>query len=214
MSVCIINAKAFCAEDITNIENYEKALNSEEKYVCHHRLETHTSDGERRKVDISREELIALCMYYHRPAEELIFMVTGEHTKLHSEHRKGKNSSFYGKHHSEETKRKIAEASKGNTWNKGKPKSEEHKQKIAEANKGKRHSDDSYKRQSEKMKGRHLSEETKKKLSEANKGENNAFYGKHHSEETKKKLYEANKGSNSALYGKHWKLVDGKRVYY
>ena len=191
MAVCIINAKAFCAEDITNIENYEKALNSEEKYVCHHRLETHTSDGERRKVDISKEELIALCMYYHRPAKELIFMITGEHTKLHNEHRKGENSGFYGKHHSEE-----------------------HKQKIAEANKGKRHLDDSYKRQAEKMKGRHLSDETKRKMAESRKGENSGFYGKHHSEETKKKLSEVNKGSNSALYGKHWKLVDGKRVYY
>lgn len=155
MSVCTINAKAFCAEDITNIENYEKALNSEEKYVCHHRLETHTSDGERRKVDISKEELIALCMYYHRPAKELIFMITGEHTKLHSEHRKGKNTGFYGKRHSEETKQRISEAMKGNDWNKGIHFSEEHKRKISEANKGKRHSEESYKRASLKMKGKH-----------------------------------------------------------
>ena len=155
MAVNVINCNAFCVEDITNIENYKKAVNSEEMYVCHHKLETHTSDGKRRKVDISKGELIALGMYYHRPAQELVFMLKGEHTKLHNEHKKGENSTFYGKCHSEETKRKIAEALKGNTWNKGKSKSEEHKIKIAEANKGKRHSDDSYKRQSEKMKGRH-----------------------------------------------------------
>lgn len=155
MSVNVLNSNAFCVEDITNIENYEKALNSEEMYVCHHRLETHTSDGERRKVNISKEELIALCMYYHRPAKELIFMTKCEHTRLHNEYKKGENSGFYGKRHSVETKQKIAESMKGNTWNKGKSKSEEHKQKIAESNKGKRHSDESYKRASEKMKGRH-----------------------------------------------------------
>lgn len=153
MGVCVINANAFCVGSIQDIENYEKAVNdTTQTYVCHHRLETHTSDGERRKVDLSKEELLALDMYYHRPAEELIFLTNKEHMSLHNkgkkmsddfckkvrESMKGKNSGeshpFYGKHHTEEAKRKIAEANKG--------------------------------RQSP-MKGRHHTEETKKKIREA-----------------------------------------------
>lgn len=66
------------------IENYELAkADSFEGWHCHHRLETHTADGKRRKVDLSREELIAMNMYYNRPANELIFMKAGEHMSLH-----------------------------------------------------------------------------------------------------------------------------------
>lgn len=39
--------------------------------------------GERRFVDITAKELIALKMYYNRPAEELILMKTTEHRRLH-----------------------------------------------------------------------------------------------------------------------------------
>lgn len=66
------------------IENYELAKADDFKgWHCHHRLETHTADGNRRKVDLSREELIAMNMYYNRPANELIFMKAGEHISLH-----------------------------------------------------------------------------------------------------------------------------------
>lgn len=66
------------------IENYELAKADDFKgWHCHHRLETHTADGQRRKVDLSREELIAMNMYYNRPANELIFMKAGEHISLH-----------------------------------------------------------------------------------------------------------------------------------
>lgn len=79
---------AFCIKNISEIENYEEAITSKETYECHHRLETHTSDGERRKVDISKEELIALGMYYHRPANELIFLKKTDHTRLHHKNKK------------------------------------------------------------------------------------------------------------------------------
>ena len=79
----IENVKTYC-KDYTQIENYDIAVNSSERYECHHRLETHNSDGERRLVLISRKELIALDMYWDRPPEELIFLTCSEHRNLHN----------------------------------------------------------------------------------------------------------------------------------
>lgn len=113
-------------KDIENIENYEQAKADNFKgWVPHHRLETHNSDGERRLIDIEKEELIALGMYWHRPSNELIFLTTKEHALLHSpnkgvkfseEHKKKIGESSKGRHHSEETKRKISESNKGKHW--------------------------------------------------------------------------------------------------
>jgi hypothetical protein len=127
----------FC-DNIENVENYEQAKADNFKgWHCHHRLETHNSDGERRLVDLSAEELIALGMYLHRPSEELIFLAESEH---HSLHNKGKkmskeakikmSESKKGKHLYEETRKKIGEASKGRRH------SEEAKNKLSKSHKG------------------------------------------------------------------------------
>ena len=103
------NFKLYC-KDYENIENYEKAAADNFKcWHCHHRLETHNSDGERRPIDITKKELKALGMYYNRPSSELIFLTSKEHKSLHQ---KGKRYML-GKHRSEETKKKISEALKG-----------------------------------------------------------------------------------------------------
>lgn len=177
----------FC-DDIENVENYEKA--KADNFVgwdCHHRLETHTSDGERRLVDITKKELIALDMYYHRPASELIFMIRKSHLILHNK----------GKHPSEETLRKLSESHKGQVaWNKGlkgqpgpnkgRHWSEETKRKISETLKG-----------NQNAKGHHqISEEARKKLSEARKGKPGPNKGRHWSEETKRKISETLKKRN------------------
>lgn len=152
------------------IENYDKAMaDTTQTWVCHHRLETHSSDGERRLVDIEVKELIALGMYYDRPPEELIFMTALEHKRLHNiekpkseEHKRKISEAEKGRHLSEEWKRKISEA------NKGKHLSEEHKRKLSEAHKGKpAWNKGTYESG---MKGKHHSEETKRKMSEARKG--------------------------------------------
>jgi hypothetical protein len=157
------NFERYCKE-YENIENYEKAVADNFKgWLCHHRLETHTSDGERRLVDIISDELIALGMYYNRPAGELIFLTVKEHSSLHNK----------GKHHTEEAKKKMSEAKKGH-----RP-SDETRKKISDNHKG--------------MLGKHHSEETKKKQSEAMKGEKNPNYGKQFSEETRNKISEKSK---------------------
>jgi group I intron endonuclease len=65
----------------------------------------------------------------------------------------GKNHPLYGKHHSQESKRKMSEA------HSGKHHSEEHKKKISDALSGENHP----------IYGKERSEETKQKLSEAGK---------------------------------------------
>ena len=143
-----------------DIENYGKAKKDDFKgWDCHHRLETHNSDGERRLVDITMDELQALDMYWNRPASELIFLPSSEHNSLHKK----------GKHHSEETKKKMSEAQKGekNPMH-GKHHFEETKKKMSEVKKNM--SEETKKKMSEAKKGKKLSEETKKKMSEAHKG--------------------------------------------
>lgn len=141
-------SKRFCCEDISKIENYELAKKDDFRGWCiHHRLETHNSDGERRSIDISRKELIALNMYFNRPADELIFLTKAVHVRLHH---KGKPGPNRGKHPSEETRRKMSEKKKG------KHRSEETRRKISEAGKGRQGWN----------KGLHRSEETKRKISE------------------------------------------------
>ena len=151
-----------CYEDI---ENYEKAKKDNFKgWECHHRLETHSSDGIRRDVDIPKKELIALGMYYNRPATELIFLTSREHNA----YRKGKPKS-------DETRRKMAESKKGNKNALGCKRSEETRRKM-KGNKnalGYHHSEETKKKISEAHKDKPRSEETKKKMREAAKGNKN-----------------------------------------
>ena len=107
--------KKLCCEDISNIENYDKAVaDTTQTWHCHHRLETHFSDGTPRPANarLSKEELIALDMYYNRPAEELIYLTPAEHNIIH---RLGFKATLNHKH-SEETKHKISEAHKGKKY--------------------------------------------------------------------------------------------------
>ena len=131
------NFKRYC-KNYQDIENFEKAKKDDfVGWHCHHRLETHTSDGERRDADISHKELKALGMYYNRPASELIFLPASEH-----------NAYGKGKHRSVETRRKM----KGNKNALGYKHSEETKNKMRESHKGKHHSEEARR----KMKGKNI----------------------------------------------------------
>lgn len=112
--------KELC-KDYQNIENYDKAIDdTTQTWECHHRLETHFSDGSQKPVSgyLSYKELIALGMYWNRPAEEFMFLTRAEHNSLH----KTNNNGLKGHKHSEETKNKISQNSahycaiKGKHW--------------------------------------------------------------------------------------------------
>ena len=111
--------KKYCREDISLIENYDKAIaDNTQTWECHHRKESQYSAG----------ELFYICEYYNRPACELIFLTPANHRRFHH---LGKQSVMSGKHHSAETCKKISEA------NKGKHRSAETRRKMSEARKGK-----------------------------------------------------------------------------
>ena len=205
--ICEKIVKSYCKDDISLIENYDKAIaDKTQVWQCHHRRET----------IYSVKDLQDIGEYYNRPACELIFLTPVDHRRLHN---LGKPSGMKGKQHSAETRKKMSEAHKGKqAWNKGIPQSEEAKKKNSEAHKGennywfgKHHSAEAKKKNSEAHKGennywfgKHHSAEARKKISEANKGENHPLFGKHHSEETRKKMSEANKGKNHWTKGTHW----------
>lgn len=176
--------------DITKVENYDIAVSSDKKYELHHRLETHTSDGELRKANLSIDELKALDMYFHRPPEELIFLTISEHRKLHNifkenpmkrpEVRAKVAKKAKGRKVSQETKLKHSIDSSSRHWYnngidevfaKGCPEgyipgrlpfSKERNEKISKALKGR-------KTWNTGLKGSKHSEETKKKMSETAK---------------------------------------------
>ena len=147
--ICEKTVKRFCKDDISLIENYDKAIADTTKvWDCHHRRET----------IFSKSDLIEIGEYYNRPACELIFLTPTDHQRLHN---LGKPSGMKGKHHSAETRRKLSEAKKG------KHLSEESRKKISEANKGEnnpRFGKPAWNN------GKHLSEETRTKMGESHKG--------------------------------------------
>ena len=74
------NAKQFCSEDISLIENYNKAIADKEKtWDIHHRREC---DDEGRTL-FTKKQLIEINLYFDRPASELIFVTRSTHKKIH-----------------------------------------------------------------------------------------------------------------------------------
>ena len=126
------NAKKYCKDDISLIENYDKAIaDKTQVWHCHHRRET----------IFTPKDLMEIGEYYNRPACELIFLTKSEHNRLHkigeNNPHFGKPSAFKGKHHSSEALKKISEAKKGENHPMfGKQHSEESRKKMSESKKG------------------------------------------------------------------------------
>ena len=117
---------------------------------------------------------------------------------------KGEKNYHYGKSPSEETKTKMSKAQRGKTL------SEETKRKMSESRKGRIVSEETRKKQSESNKGKTRSEESRKKMSGSQKGRivsektrrKISEANKDPSEETRRKISETKKGENHYLYGK------------
>ena len=106
-------AKKYCCEDISNIENYELAINDQtQTWDCHHRGEVLPCGR------FSPNDLKKFGLYLNRPASELIFLTKAEHTRLHF---KGVPSGPF----SEDHKKALSEALKGHSV------SEEHIAKLS-----------------------------------------------------------------------------------
>ena len=112
-------ARKYCKDDISKIENYELAIaDTTRTWHCHHIL------GE----ILTRQQLLEHDFYYDVPPCMLKFVTKAEHNRLHKK----------GKHPSEESRKKMSEAKKGKSSpRKGVTLSDETKRKLSEARKGK-----------------------------------------------------------------------------
>lgn len=114
----------------------------------------------------------------------------------------GKNNPMFGKHHSEETRKKIRDSmpdnSGGNNPMFGKHHSEETKKKMSEVHsnpsEGTRKKMSIAKIGNKYCLGNKLTDEAKKKISEATRGQNHPLFGKKHTEQTKEKIGNTNRG--------------------
>lgn len=115
--------KQYCIDDITTIENYDKAVNDSRIWQLHHRLETHDKYGNPLDKPIERKELIARKLYYSRPSSELIFLPEEEHKRIHMLGNKRAKGFNIGNQHakgnvlSEKTRKQMGLSRMGNTNN-------------------------------------------------------------------------------------------------
>ena len=103
------------------------------------------------------------------------------------------NKPNYGKKSSEESRKKMSEAKKGENNPMYKKKhTKESRKKMSEAKKGEKHP----------MYGKKRSKETREKIRIALSGENGYWYGKNRSKETREKISRAMFDKNNPIYEK------------
>ena len=129
-------------------------------------------------------------------------LVMSEESKRRlSEAKKGNPSSRKGAILSQETKEKISEARKRNWQNEEYRQNqiEKHKWQTGESHPmyGKHHDEKAKEKIRNSRMGKHLTDETKRKISESMFGSNNPFYGKTHTKESRAKISESLRGINS-----------------
>ena len=76
------NAKLYCSEDISFIENYREAIADQTRTWDIHHLRECDENG---RTLFTKKQLIENNLYYKRPASELMFVTRLMHSKLHRE---------------------------------------------------------------------------------------------------------------------------------
>lgn len=120
--------------------------------------------------------------------------ISEETKKIWSDQRSNGGAGMFGKHHTDEAKRRISEKQKGKTL------SEETRMKISRSKTGKHHTEETRKKWSEMRKGRKLSPEHRAAIGRARKG---IVVG----EEWRRHISEGHKGKNMAADNKFHKDV-------
>lgn len=120
--------------DINNIVR----LTAAEHFICHYHLWKHYKDELKNGIWSSKMACAFIKMKKHiidksEDIEELANLYSNVRTEI-SMSLSGKNNPFYGKHHSEETRKKISEKQKGTKHHLyGKKRSSETRKKISNA---------------------------------------------------------------------------------
>ena len=77
-----IQAKKYCSENVSLIENYHQAIADKDRmWDIHHRREC---DEEGRTL-FTHKQLKEMNLYFKRPASELVFVTKSMHKKIHHE---------------------------------------------------------------------------------------------------------------------------------
>jgi len=148
-------------------------LTAREHFVCHWLLTKIYPTGEEHwkmlnALRMMRAENPNQKRYQTKITGRVYAKLKEEYSKLQSIKVSGKGNGFYGKHHTEEAKRRIKEANTGNQI------TDEQRAKLIASKLGKKRAP--------------FSEEWRANLSAAQSGENNPRYGVEVSEETRKKI--------------------------
>ena len=136
--ICVATVKTFCKDDLSLIENYDKAIaDTTNTWDCHHRDEIRILPSGIVALR-SMDELKENNRYFDCPANELIFLTHSEHSKLHKKFLPESLLKFYasgymkGHRHSLETKKLISEKAKTAYRNKSDIKKSEMNMKISD----------------------------------------------------------------------------------
>lgn len=186
-----------CGRDIIKaIKKYGKE-NFEKEIIEIYSTRKEASDKEKEVVTL---ELVENKMCYNLRCggdnENILSDNTKEKIRQANLGKTGDKSSFYGKKHTEEAKEKNRQA------HLGKKLTEDTKRKIGDAVRGEKNFWYGKTGKDNPLTGFTHPPEFGEQISIRQQGENNSFYGKKHTEEAKEKIREKMTGENNPFYGK------------